>query len=145
MKHTLRLAVFALSLGAVMAATAAPQVSSPPASTASMGKADRTAPDPQQQIARLTKQLDLSPDQVAKITPILQDRQQRVAALRSDASLKPADRKAQMLALMESSGSQLNAVLTPDQRQKFAQWKQDAKQRRQDAKAGNAPSKAGGN
>ena len=89
------------------------------------------APDPQRQIARLTRKLQLTPDQVAKIEPILQSRQQQMQQLRADTPLAPRDRRAKMRALMQDSNSQLQAVLTDSQKQQYQQMQQQAMQQRQ--------------
>ena len=77
------------------------------------------APDPQKEIARLTKELNLTPDQATKVTPILADRDQKVATLQSDTTLTGDARKQQMRAIHKATEQQLDAVLTPDQREQM--------------------------
>ena len=83
------------------------------------------APDPQKQAAHLAKRLGLNDDQTAKITAILQDRQQQSAALRSDSSLSPQDRHDKMHSIQQNADSQINAVLTPDQQKQYMTMKQN--------------------
>ena len=45
--------------------------------------------DPQRETARLSKRLNLSPDQSAKIEPILADRDQKIATLKNDTTMSP--------------------------------------------------------
>ncbi len=71
--------------------------------------------DPQQEAAWLTKKLNLSPDQTAKLEPILADRSQKMAALRSNTALSHEELRAQAHAIHESTKQQLATVLTPDQ------------------------------
>ncbi|MGH8160368.1 MAG: hypothetical protein ACREPQ_19820 [Rhodanobacter sp.] len=133
MKPALRLALlsFALSLassGAVMAQpfqdTATPTDSTPSAPS-------HHTPDPQHQIARLSRKLQLTPDQAAKIEPILQSRQQQMQQLRADTTLAPRDRRAKMRTLMQDSNNQVQAVLTDSQKQQYQQMQQQAMQQRQ--------------
>ena len=49
------------------------------------------APDPQRQTKRMAKKLGLTPDQQAKIEPILADRDQQVQSLRANTALAPSD------------------------------------------------------
>jgi periplasmic protein CpxP/Spy len=75
--------------------------------------------NPQQEAARLSKKLNLSPDQTTKLEPILADRDQKMAALKSNASLSPEELKQQRLAIHQDTKQQLSAVLTPDQLQQM--------------------------
>jgi protein CpxP len=77
------------------------------------------AGNPDKEVKRLTKQLDLTADQVTKIQPIVADRDQKIAAATSDASLSDADRKERMKAIHKAFNSQLGEILTPDQRQQM--------------------------
>lgn len=72
-------------------------------------------PDAQRETARLTRQLNLSSDQSAKLEPILADRDQKMADLWSNQSLAPQDRREQMRAIQQSTRQQLESVLTPAQ------------------------------
>jgi len=69
-------------------------------------------PTPQKQVAHLTKQLNLTPDQQAKLEPIFADHDQKLAALNT--STTPPDKK-QRHALEQDLHTQLATVLTPDQ------------------------------
>ncbi len=79
----------------------------------------------------LTKKLDLTADQQAKIKPIMDDRHDKMKALREDTSLTPEDKKAKAKALMESSNDQIKAILTPDQQTKFAALQAEMKEHRE--------------
>ena len=61
----------------------------------------RHAPNPQNQAEMISKKLNLSADQTAKLTPILTDRAQKSQALIQDQSLTPDQRHAQMKAIHE--------------------------------------------
>ena len=61
------------------------------------------------------QELGLSPDQTAKLEPIIADRQQKVQALRADTSLTDAQRRQQIKTVHKAERMQLSNVLTPDQ------------------------------
>ena len=77
------------------------------------------APDPQKQAEFISKKLNLSSDQTAKLTPIFADRAQKTQALFQDQSLTPDQRHAQMKAIHQNTEQQLATVLTPDQLQQL--------------------------
>lgn len=75
----------------------------------------RHAPDPQRQAEFLTKKLNLTTDQTAKIEPILADRDQKMQALWQNQQLTPQDRHQQMRSINQSTEQQMAGVLSPDQ------------------------------
>ncbi len=75
----------------------------------------RHAPNPQRQAEYLTKKLNLTADQTAKIEPILADRDQKMAALRSNTQLSPEDRHQQRRSIDQDAQQQMAGVLSPDQ------------------------------
>ena len=77
------------------------------------------APNPQKQAEMISKKLNLSADQTAKLTPIFADRAQKFQALMQDQSLTPEQRHEQMKAIHESTEQQLATVLSPDQLQQL--------------------------
>ena len=76
-------------------------------------------PNPQKQAEMISKKLNLSSDQTAKLTPILTDRAQKTQALFQDQSLTQDQRRAQMKAIRENTQQQLATVLSPDQIQQL--------------------------
>ena len=77
------------------------------------------APNPQRQAEFISKKLNLSADQTAKLTPIFADRQQKTQALFQDQSLTQQQRHEQMKAIHQNTEQQLATVLTPDQLQQL--------------------------
>ena len=77
------------------------------------------APNPQRQAEFLSKKLNLSSDQTAKLTPIFADRDQKTQALFQDQSLTPQQRHEQMKAIHQNTEQQLASVLTSDQLQQL--------------------------
>jgi Spy/CpxP family protein refolding chaperone len=75
--------------------------------------------NPQREAARLSKKLNLSADQTAKLEPILVDRDNKIAALTSDTSISPVAMKQQIRAIRQQTRQQLATVLTPDQLQQL--------------------------
>ena len=86
--------------------------------------------DPAKQAAHLGKQLGLSSDQVAQITPILADRQQQMQNLRADTSLSRRDRRAKAKTIMEESKSKIEALMNDSQKQQFEQMLADRRANR---------------
>jgi len=143
MKLAVHLALLGLALG--VAGTAVAQSSqdatAPTASTGAM--AAHQPPDPQQQVARLSRKLQLTPAQAAKIEPILASRQQQMQQLRADTSMAPSDRRAKMRSIMQDSNTQLQSILSDSQKQQYQQMMQQAMQHRQD-KQGSSNDSSGG-
>ncbi len=73
------------------------------------------APNPQKEARRLSKKLSLTPDQTAKLEPILATRDQQMQALRQNTQLSSQDRHQQMQTIEQQTDQQLSGVLTPDQ------------------------------
>jgi Spy/CpxP family protein refolding chaperone len=63
-------------------------------------------------VERLTEGLNLTPDQQAKIQPIIAQAQPKIAEIHRDAMQK-------MKAVMASTASQIRPLLTPDQQKKL--------------------------
>ena len=80
--------------------------------------------DPDRQLAHLTRELSLTTDQQAQIKPLLVERQQKIQALMQDQSVAPEDRHAQMRTIAEGTNNSIKALLTEDQKQKFAEMQQ---------------------
>jgi protein CpxP len=75
------------------------------------------SPNPQRQAEHLSKALNLTQDQTAKLAPIFADRDQKMSALFQNQQLAPQDKHQQMHAIQKSTNEQLATVLTPDQLQ----------------------------
>lgn len=138
MKRLPALALFALSAalcGPVLAQQSAP---APAGSTQNMHKFDAET-----QLQRLTKQLTLTPDQQTRIRPVLQQRDQQLQALHGDSSLKPADRRAKAMSIMQDTESQIDGMLTQEQRDKWKAMRERAMERMQEKHGQKVPSTSG--
>jgi periplasmic protein CpxP/Spy len=121
MKRTILPAALALVLaGSVAFAQQTTPAPAPDAQQPAAAPAHRHhKPNPERETARMTKQLNLTSDQAAKVEPILADRDQKMEALWSNTALAPQDKHQQMRAIHQSTQQQLDAVLTPDQVQQL--------------------------
>jgi Spy/CpxP family protein refolding chaperone len=142
-----RLPTFAaLALAATLCSHAFAQQSAPTGDSnnpPAVGNHNMHAFDAQTQLQRLSKQLQLTPDQQAKIGPMLQQREQQLQSLHGDSSLKPADRRAKAMSIMQDSESQIGGVLTQDQRDKWKAMREKAMERMQEKRGQNVPSTTG--
>jgi protein CpxP len=102
--------------------------------------ATRSWPSPEEVVAKLDSKLSLSDDQKAKITPIIADRQQKIRALASEGGRRRKNAR-EVKSIMSESDEKIKAVLTDDQRKKYAEiqqeMRQEAKERRQARRAGS--------
>jgi len=70
-------------------------------------------------LQRMTKALDLTADEQAKIKPILDTEVSTVTAARDDTTSAPKDKFGKIRDARETANTQIKAVLTPDQQTKF--------------------------
>jgi periplasmic protein CpxP/Spy len=87
--------------------------------------------DPNQQLQRLTKRLNLTADQQNQLLPILTERQQQMESVRNDSSLSSKDKHAKMRAIREDSETKIRSVLTDSQKQTYDQMLQQMRDRMQ--------------
>ncbi len=104
--------VLALSGGIAFAQEPAPQQAPAPI----VRHHEHHAQDPHRAAMRLSKQLNLSADQTAKIEPIFASRDEKMAALRSsDTQADPKTLHKQFHAIQRDTEQQLAGVLTSEQ------------------------------
>jgi protein CpxP len=70
--------------------------------------------------AWMAKELSLSADQQAKLTPIIAEQQQKIEAVWKDSSLSEDQKMAKKSEIKESTSTQIKALLNADQQEKFA-------------------------
>lgn len=94
---------------------------------------------PTQRAERLAKQLNLTSDQQAKVQGILQQQQTSMQNLRQDSSLSQQDRRTKMMDIRSATNTQIRALLTTDQQQKWDQIQKSHQQqgRGQDRDSGD--------
>jgi protein CpxP len=83
------------------------------------GRGHHGPPDPAQRTAHLTKQLNLTSDQQAKVQEILQSEQSQMQSAHQDASTPQQDRRAKMIDIRRSTDAQIRAVLDSNQQKKW--------------------------
>jgi periplasmic protein CpxP/Spy len=95
--------------------------------------------DPQQRTEMLTKRLNLTSDQQAKVLDILKSQQSQMEGLRSDSSLSQEQRHSKMMEIHKTSDEQIRALLDPDQQKKWDAMQARHGQRMQEHQGGQAP------
>jgi Spy/CpxP family protein refolding chaperone len=94
------------------------------------------------QVERLTKALNLTPDQVAQIKTIQANTRQQMEALRADTSIAQSDKRAKMMSIHQTEQTSIKAVLTDDQKAEYEAMQAQMRQRReqhQDGEQGQPP------
>ena len=76
-------------------------------------------PDPAKRTEMLTKQLNLTSDQQAKVLDILKSQQSQMESLRSDTSLSQEDRRSKMMEIHKTSDDQIRGLLDANQQKKW--------------------------
>ena len=87
---------------------------------------------PEAHLQMLSEKLNLTEDQRAKLKPILQDQARQMKAVRDDPSLTPEQKAAKKKAIHETTHDQINAVLTPEQQEKFKEMKREGMEKHKD-------------
>ena len=140
MKNSRHLAV-RLSLAAtlaVVAMSAEAQDSPVPAQPPVQAQPGASMPErtPEDIVNRLAAKLNLSADQKAQILPIIIERQQKLAAVRAEASDRPFMKSRKMKVAFAESDKKINTILDDQQKQQYLelekQMRQEMKQRMQD-------------
>jgi hypothetical protein len=103
--------------------------SSAPGNDAQTKTEHRYHADPQKQLAHLTSKLALTADQQARILPLLNERQQKIASLEGDNTLSAKDRREKMHALRSEYEGKIRGVLTDTQLTAYDQMRQEARER----------------
>jgi len=78
-----------------------------------------------QKLAMIAKQLNLTPEQKAKLVPILEAEAPKIKALKADTSLSPMQKLDQLRAIHQQADPQVQSILTPQQ---YMQWEEIRRQ-----------------
>ncbi len=90
------------------------------------------------QLEMMTKELDLTPEQVTKVKALQADTMEKMVALRGDQSVAAADRQSKMMAIRTESREKMRGLLTDEQKTKFDAM--EAKMRaRREQRGGDGP------
>jgi periplasmic protein CpxP/Spy len=95
--------------------------------------------DPEKRVEMLQRRLELNESQTAQVRQIFTEARAQMETLRSNASLAPEDRRAQMMTLHQGEQSRIRAVLTPDQQAKYDAMQARMRERRGDEGGQGAP------
>ena len=85
-------------------------------------------------LERLSKELSLTDEQRAKVKPILDEQTKQMHATQEDSSLTQEQKHQKMKQIHETTHSQINDLLTPEQQKKFAALKEQPKEHREGSK-----------
>lgn len=80
--------------------------------------------DVDSELAHLTKELDLTPDQQKQIRPLLIKHQQKEQVLHQDQSLTPEELRTKAHAISDETHKQIEVFLTDEQKQKVKAMQQ---------------------
>jgi len=83
---------------------------------------------PEQVVNTLAAKLNLTDDQKAKIQPVIADRQQKLAALKSDSSMRPMQKKRKLKSIFEDSDKKIKAVLNDEQKKQYTELEQQMRE-----------------
>jgi len=120
-----------LTAGTVLAQDA----QTPPAdqgSGMSGGRHHHGMPSTDDQLKHLTKKLNLSDDQQAKVKPILEEQRSQMEQLRADNSGSRQDRWKKMREIHENSDNQIKSLLNEDQQKQFDEMREEQRSRMKD-------------
>ncbi len=87
--------------------------------------------DPAKRTEHLTRKLNLSADQQAKVHEIFNTEQSQMEALHNDSSLSRQDRRSKMMGIHKSSDDQVRALLDSTQQKKWDEMQANREQRMQ--------------
>lgn len=131
-----------LSVAALGAAVAQDQAAPPTPNSAMQGQRQgggRGMMDPGRRADMLKQNLSLSDDQTSQVKTIFQDSQTKMEALRSNSSLSQDDRRSQMMDIRKAENDKVNALLTPDQKTKYAALQEQMRGRMRGGNGGTTP------
>jgi protein CpxP len=87
---------------------------------------------PEQRLERMAKELNLTPDQQAKVKTILEDGRGKMMALRQDTSVSQEDKRTKMGELMKAESLNIKVVLDDTQKAKFDEMEKHERERMRD-------------
>ena len=120
-------AMYATLLSTTLCSTIPISLSAFAGDDAAAPAAAHAMPSPDEVVSKMTTKLSLTPDQAAKIKPIVADRQEKLKAIKADTTASKAERKSQAKTVYTESDAQIKAILTPEQQHKYAAMEQQMK------------------
>ena len=84
-----------------------------------------SAQKPAEKLQALSQQLQLTPEQKAKLLPILEQEGPKIEAIKKNTSLPPMQKMKQLHAIHEETAPELQKILSPAQYQKLQAIRQE--------------------
>jgi periplasmic protein CpxP/Spy len=100
---------------------------------------------PDDQLKRMTKDVDLTADQQAKIKPILVDAQKKMEDVRNDSSGDRPAMRQKMMQIRQDANDQIRALLDDKQKEKFDKQEQERQDMPQNRRGGGPGGPGGDN
>jgi len=110
-----------------------------------MGGGRRGPMSPDEQLKRMTKDLNLTADQQAKIKPILVDERKKMEDARNDTSTDRQTMRHKMMQIRQDTNDQVRALLDDKQKEKFDKQEQERQERMQNRRGGGPGGPRGDN
>jgi len=107
------------------------------APSAPEGHRGRAPMDPAKRTEHLTRKLNLTADQQAKVQEIFKSEQSQMQSIHNDSTLSREDRRAKMIDIHKASTDQVRALLDATQQKKFDKMQANREQRMHDHGKGN--------
>jgi Spy/CpxP family protein refolding chaperone len=111
----------------MLALALAPLAQAEPPGPGEPGK-EKRGMNPAERAERLSEALNLTEDQKAKLKPLMVSHMKAMQELRQDESLAKEAKRAKLQQLRETHQAQISALLTPEQKQKFAEIQEKRKE-----------------
>ena len=112
-----RICLFAVGAMLMFALSAMAQDQKPTEGRGMGGGRPQMTPD--EQLTRLSADVNLTDDQKAKIKPIFEDQAAKTKALREDTSTSMEEKRPRMQDIRKAASDKVRALLTPDQQTKY--------------------------
>ena len=139
--YLLRVAVLAIgttALSALPAMAQDPSAPPPPQGQAGPREGGRGGMRGHQ-LEFLTKQLNLTPDQVTQVKAIDADTWKQAKAVQDDTSIAGPDKRTKMMEIHKASQDKIRALLTDDQKTKFDALQAEMREHRGNRGGGDGP------
>lgn len=94
---------------------------------------------PEQRMEMMQKELNLTPEQMAKVRSIFEANRPKMMAIRNDSTLSQEDRRDKMMKLQHDQTDQIKAVLDDAQKTKFDAMQARMRERMRDRQPGGPP------
>lgn len=140
----MRTAVMLGGLCLAGAAIAQQEAPPPPPAAGEQGPPPPRGRGPEQRIEMMQKELNLTPEQTAKVRSIFAEDRDKMMAIRNDSSLAQEDRRDKMMKLQHEQNEKIKAVLDDAQKPKFDAMQARMRERMQERREGGAPPAPGG-